>query len=644
MKNSKKNIYSDTKHSIILQKGFQYSGPVRAQSFPFYSPFNTFRVDLLYCYPILSYASTKTTDNQAIIPYTEFTYPECSDLKETINEFCLVSPFKSLEHATPEITYSSINTVEFGLDRYDSESNKLNSSKREQVKKLLQDLNEKDDTSSNEISINLDVSSFSSRKPNSYSSLSSKSIFCMSDSSNSIIPTNEEELITCSKDSYIVELMPECSYDTSNLRSSSEISGIDEGSTHITTRLFLPGACASNNILSATPEPQVYKYIQVKNISLLQPEIPNVMSPIYRKLVLCGKISFSKRVHKEDPKVHTALEIKSCISCSGFISSVTLEFSNIETQSRGIINYKSPQISRLLSANIITDMSNRNITWISFGFEHCCILNTNGEVFTWGYGASGCLGHGNVSSSTSPVKLSRLPRVIYIECGAYHNAAISEAGELFVWGRGDVNQLGVSNRLLVQDKLGYFAPFPLKVEFFMGKVIKTLACGEAHTLVVDNEGGLYSFGWAEDGQLGLPSTRIKDNYMSYSIRRVSYLKHKKIVKVSAGALFSIAISENGEIYSWGNGDLGQLGLGNSTKHIGFPTAILSLEKEVIVDAICGESHVICVSKNGTLYGWGQGLAGIFETKGNNFPYGSDIVCYLPRRLVELDISHRIIIP
>jgi alpha-tubulin suppressor-like RCC1 family protein len=40
--------------------------------------------------------------------------------------------------------------------------------------------------------------------------------------------------------------------------------------------------------------------------------------------------------------------------------------------------------------------------------------------------------------------------------------------------------------------------------FFSRKVVQT-ALGEAHTLVLDNFGQVYSFGWGQLGQLGVPS-------------------------------------------------------------------------------------------------------------------------------------------
>ena len=42
------------------------------------------------------------------------------------------------------------------------------------------------------------------------------------------------------------------------------------------------------------------------------------------------------------------------------------------------------------------------VKWISCGFEHCIAVTESGRVVSWGYGASGSLGHGNNTSYTQP--------------------------------------------------------------------------------------------------------------------------------------------------------------------------------------------------------------------------------------------------
>jgi alpha-tubulin suppressor-like RCC1 family protein len=63
------------------------------------------------------------------------------------------------------------------------------------------------------------------------------------------------------------------------------------------------------------------------------------------------------------------------------------------------------------------------------------------------------------------------------------------------------------------------------------------------------------------------------------------------------------------MYVCGNNENGQLGLGNNIQGLNKPTK-LDLSDPVI-DFVCGESHCIAVTDIGTIYGWGQGVAGAF---------------------------------
>jgi alpha-tubulin suppressor-like RCC1 family protein len=80
------------------------------------------------------------------------------------------------------------------------------------------------------------------------------------------------------------------------------------------------------------------------------------------------------------------------------------------------------------------------VRWLSCGFDHCVVLTKYGNIASWGYGASGCLGHGNYSSFTAPKQIETLAKekIEYVECGGYHSAGITTEGRVFTWGRGDV--------------------------------------------------------------------------------------------------------------------------------------------------------------------------------------------------------------
>jgi len=68
---------------------------------------------------------------------------------------------------------------------------------------------------------------------------------------------------------------------------------------------------------------------------------------------------------------------------------------------------------------------------VSCGVDHCVAVTTFGKVTTWGYGASGVLGHGNYVSYTKPkLVLAGLETklVVYCESGSYHNGVITNDG------------------------------------------------------------------------------------------------------------------------------------------------------------------------------------------------------------------------
>mmetsp|Transcript_12916 Transcript_12916/g.6385 ORF Transcript_12916/g.6385 Transcript_12916/m.6385 type:complete len:101 (+) Transcript_12916:76-378(+) len=85
-----------------------------------------------------------------------------------------------------------------------------------------------------------------------------------------------------------------------------------------------------------------------------------------------------------------------------------------------------------------------------------------------------------------------------------------------------------------------------------------------------------------------------------------------IVKISAGGIFSACVGSNGKVYTWGNGELGQLGLGRDIRQMPFATEVSNLQNDFVYDLVCGETHVIVLCTNGSIFGWGQGVAGKFS--------------------------------
>lgn len=227
---------------------------------------------------------------------------------------------------------------------------------------------------------------------------------------------------------------------------------------------------------------------------------------------------------------------------------------------------------------------------------------------------------------------------MFIECGGYHTVALNDNGDVYTWGRGDANQLGLPTSELFKDDLGLVALKPCKLSFFTENdiFIKSAACGEAHTLLLDTLGTVYSFGWAEDGQLGITDEKISSEFMSKEINIIDSLSEKEIIQISAGSNFSICLSQEGKVFVWGNTEHGQLGYETDQKIQKLPVLVEKIKDEKIISLCCGESHVLCITSDLKYFAWGLGKAGQFLNSDKSFSTGSDLVCHVPKQIHDVD--------
>nr|8BQS_DL Chain DL, Chromosome condensation regulator RCC1 repeat protein,Chromosome condensation regulator RCC1 repeat protein,Chromosome condensation regulator RCC1 repeat protein,chain 150 [Tetrahymena thermophila SB210]8BQS_Dl Chain Dl, Chromosome condensation regulator RCC1 repeat protein,Chromosome condensation regulator RCC1 repeat protein,Chromosome condensation regulator RCC1 repeat protein,chain 150 [Tetrahymena thermophila SB210]8GYM_BP Chain BP, Chromosome condensation regulator RCC1 repeat len=177
---------------------------------------------------------------------------------------------------------------------------------------------------------------------------------------------------------------------------------------------------------------------------------------------------------------------------------------------------------------------------------------------------------------------------------------------------------------------------PRKVDYFSGNVSK-VAMGPYHTAVITNDGSLYTFGWGQNGALG---NGAKEFQLSPS--PVSFFNDKKLkVKdVVVGESYTIAVTENGEVYSWGYGGepsskinldffrnailpqrCGALGSGDNKNRL-TPQQIANLKADGYKNISGGDNFATLVNQSGEVINWGTGL---FGSLGN----GSDYPLFTP---------------
>ncbi|XP_026222369.1 probable E3 ubiquitin-protein ligase HERC4 [Anabas testudineus] len=134
--------------------------------------------------------------------------------------------------------------------------------------------------------------------------------------------------------------------------------------------------------------------------------------------------------------------------------------------------------------------------------------------------------------------------------------------------------------------------------------VSQMACGSQHSVALTKDGQVYTWGQDSRGQLGL-GKRISGVRSPQHLRCVSEIP---VVQVSAGGEQSFILSVSGGLFSWGRNDCGQLGLGDTTdRHTPTPVRHLNMKKTVHVS--CGKDHTATLTKDGAVFTFGSGQHG-----------------------------------
>ncbi|KAG8576379.1 hypothetical protein GDO81_009838 [Engystomops pustulosus] len=227
---------------------------------------------------------------------------------------------------------------------------------------------------------------------------------------------------------------------------------------------------------------------------------------------------------------------------------------------------------------------------------HTLAFTSEGEVFSWGDGDYGKLGHGNSSTQKYPKLIQGTLQgkvVVCVSAGYRHSAAVTEDGELYTWGEGDFGRLGHG------DSNSRNIPTLVKDISNVGEV----SCGSSHTIALSKDGRtVWSFGGGDNGKLGHGDTN-----RVYKPKVVEALQGMFTRKVCAGSQSSLALTSTGQVYAWGCGAC--LGCGSSEATALRPKLIEELAATRIVDISIGDSHCLALSHDNEVYAWGNNSMG-----------------------------------
>nr|XP_040571931.1 LOW QUALITY PROTEIN: uncharacterized protein LOC121121113 [Lepeophtheirus salmonis] len=238
---------------------------------------------------------------------------------------------------------------------------------------------------------------------------------------------------------------------------------------------------------------------------------------------------------------------------------------------------------------------------LAAGGNHVLLIRKIGSrysLFSWGSTTKGALGRGSYSENFETIKEVPYFRenninVISVAAGTYHSLALTEFG-VYSWGLSKYGQLGHGN--CCDQKR------PALIKSLTHKHIVDISAGRYHSLALDSEGGVWSWGFGVHGQLGHDD--IEDVLIP---QRVLSLRKVKISQIAAGYTHSVCLSSKGEVFSFGNNLFGQLGNGLTKKsNVPIKTDIsICRDGEYIKCINSGFFHNLALTNHGRVLTWGS---------------------------------------
>lgn len=301
----------------------------------------------------------------------------------------------------------------------------------------------------------------------------------------------------------------------------------------------------------------------------------------------------------------TPAEPKMVFSSTNFSSS-----SSSQVLSPTLSDFTGPvsfSIEGSLPAGVSFDASTGSLTgpasWdkdvkaFAFGISHALALTENGEVWSWGSDDDGRLGlGGDASPSGVPEHVASLDGqgVVALAAGDISSYALTSDGRVFAWGSNNNGQLGSG----LADTDRHSTP-TLVAGALSGQDVVQVSASGSTVLARTASGTVYAWGSNSSGQMGLG-----DSSSHFSPTLISSLSGKSVTDVEAYS-YASAFVAGGQVYTSGWGGNGRLGTGATSDRLS-PTLISgALSGKNVVDVEGGNGFAVAETSDGLLVGWGN---------------------------------------
>ncbi|KAJ7411331.1 Williams-Beuren syndrome chromosomal region 16 protein like protein [Willisornis vidua] len=199
-----------------------------------------------------------------------------------------------------------------------------------------------------------------------------------------------------------------------------------------------------------------------------------------------------------------------------------------------------------------------------------------------------------------PLEKPQQTRVLQVSCGRAHSLVLTDSEGVFTMGNNSYGQCG---RKVVEDEVYSESHLIHQLNEFDSRVVQVV-CGQDHSLFRTKKGAVYACGWGADGQTGLGHYNITSN----PTKLHGDIAGVNIVQVSSYGDCCLAVSDEGELFGWGNSEYLQLASVTETTQVNVPRH-LPFKIGKIKEAACGGTGSAVLTEDGNIFVWGYGILG-----------------------------------
>ena len=235
--------------------------------------------------------------------------------------------------------------------------------------------------------------------------------------------------------------------------------------------------------------------------------------------------------------------------------------------------------------------------------HHQIAITKNNELYGVGGNTEYQLGISDQSNRSQFTKLAisdnKSFKVKQVACSSQYSTFLTVDGGVYICGKSSYGGLGCGPNMTESKTIR-------KIDNLSGQTMTQIACGYDHTLSIDDQERVWSWGRNNYGQLGHGHTNTTKEFPKI----IQYLVNNNIrtIQVVCGRYHCLSLGSNHRVYAWGCNSHYECADG-TTNHVLTPQIIDTLKYIDIVDIQAGSHHNVALSNDHTFYVWGHGAFG-----------------------------------